>query len=162
VLAARLRRRQAVRRSIRFAVPAALAAGLALAFAWPHVGLHTHTPTPARVAQSTTTTAEHTTAAHATPDLATLQASSRQWQAWVQNLDRNGAPLDGQRLARAVALQDRIGLIDLQLSASRDPTTLTGLWQQRITLLQRLGLLHLQPYMVAEQAQPGHAQAISM
>jgi hypothetical protein len=43
-------------------------------------------------------------------------------------------------------------MIDLQLSAARDPATLTDLWQHRITLLQRLGLLHLQPYAVAEQA----------
>jgi hypothetical protein len=69
----------------------------------------------------------------------------------VQHLDADGAPLNGRALAQAVALQDRIGMIDLQLSAARDPATLTDLWQHRITLLQRLGLLHLQPYEVAEQ-----------
>lgn len=154
-LAARIRRRQAVHKTIRFALPAALAAGIALAFAWPHVRFHA--PAPVRLAQRNTPTAEH-----AAPDIAALQASSQQWQAWVQNLDRNGAPLDGQRLAHAVVLQDRIGLIDLQLSASRNAAMLSDLWQQRIALLQQLGLLHLQPYMVAEQAQPAHTHAISM
>jgi hypothetical protein len=154
-LAARIRRRQAVRRTIKLALPTALAAGIALAFAWPHV--HFHAPAPVRIARPAASTP-----AHAIPDIARLQASSRQWQAWVQNLDHNGAPLDGQRLARAVALQDRIGLIDLQLSASRDAATLSDLWQQRIALLQQLGLLHLQAYRVAEQAPPGHAHAISM
>jgi hypothetical protein len=154
-LAARIRRRQAVRKTVRFALPAALAAGIALAFVWPHVRLHA--PAPARIAEPATST--H---APATPDIASLQASSRQWQAWVQNLDRNGAPLDGQQLAREVALQDQIGLVDLQLSAAHDTATLDNLWQQRIALLQQMGLLHLQPYMVAEQARPDHAQVISM
>jgi hypothetical protein len=96
------------------------------------------------------------------PDVAALQASSAQWQNWVQNLSHNGAPLDGRALANAVALQDRIGMIDLQLSAARSPATAAGLWQQRITLLQHLGLLHLQPYAVAEQTRPTYNRVISM
>jgi hypothetical protein len=154
-LAARIRHRQVLRRTARIALPAALAAGIALAFAWPHVRLHA--PAPTRIAEPAAST--H---ARATPNIASLQASSRQWQAWVQNLDRNGAPLDGQQLAREVALQDQIGLIDLQLSATHDTATLGNLWQQRITLLQQMGLLHLQPYMVAEQARPDHKRVISM
>ena len=154
-LAARIRRRQALRKTVRFALPAALAAGIALAFTWPHVRLHA--PAPVRIARHAAST--HV---HAMSDIASLQASSRQWQAWVQNLDRNGAPLDGQQLAHEVALQDQIGLIDLQLSASRDTATLGNLWQQRIALLQQMGLLHLQPYMVADQARPNHAHVISM
>ena len=42
--------------------------------------------------------------------------------------------------------------IDLQLSAATDPAIRASLWQQRIALLQQLGLLHLQPYTVAERA----------
>jgi hypothetical protein len=154
-LAARLRRRQAVRRTIGFALPPALAAGIALAVVWPHVRLHA--PTPVRIAEpaSSTPTRE-------TPDIASLQASSRQWQAWVQTLDRNGAPLDGRRLARAVSLQDKIGMVDLQISASRDTSALGGLWQRRIALLQQLGLLHLQPYMVADRARAGRNPVIPM
>jgi hypothetical protein len=96
------------------------------------------------------------------PDVAALQASSAQWQDWVQSLSRSGAPLDGRALASAVALQDRIGMVDLQLSAARTPATAAGLWQQRITLLQQLGLLHLQPYTVAEQTHPARNRVISM
>jgi hypothetical protein len=154
-LAARIQRRRATRRNIRVAIPVALAAGIALAFVLPRA--RQHTPVPARVAQSVPVAA-----APAVPDLAALQTSSRQWQAWVQTLDRNGAPLDGQRLARAVALQDRIGLVDLQLSAAHNTATLAGLWQQRITLLQQLGLLHLQPYLAVTRPSSANPPLISM
>ena len=63
-----------------------------------------------------------------------------------------GVSLAGLAIAQAVALQDRIGLIDLQLSASPDRVISASLWQQRIELLQRLGALHLQPYAVADHA----------
>ena len=155
-LASRTRRRRNVRLALWSGLPAALAAGIALAVVWPHLDLQRGMPAPVRIAQPSTlpqATAPETTPSHAAPaaDLAALQASSRQWQAWVATLDRDGAPLDPQALAQAVSLQDRIGLVDLQLSAARDPASAAGLWQQRITLLQRLGLLHLQPYAVAQQ-----------
>jgi hypothetical protein len=144
-LAARIRRRRRTRRAVWFTLPPAFAACLALALLWPHGTAHA--PTPVQHAQPTGAHVQ----APADADLTALQASSRQWQTWVQNLDADGAPLNGNALAQAVALQDRIGMIDLQLSAARDPATLADLWQHRISLLQRLGLLHLQPYEVAEQ-----------
>lgn len=149
-LAARIRRRRNTRRTVWFTLPAAFAASIALALLWPRAPLQAPAPTPVHIAQPSAASAKIVTGT----DIAALQASSRQWQTWVQNLDDNGAPLNGRVLAQAVTLQDRIGLVDLQLSAAHDPSTLTGLWQQRITLLQRLGLLHLQPYRVAEQANP--------
>ena len=145
-LAARIHRRRRIRKTVWFTLPPALAACLALALIWPHGSMHA--PAPVRLAQ----TAGESTRAPGDADLAALQTSSRQWQTWVQNLDADGTPLNGRALEQAVALQDRIGMIDLQLSAARDPATLTDLWQHRITLLQRLGLLHLKPYAVAEQA----------
>ncbi|MGH8126295.1 MAG: hypothetical protein ACREPK_10680 [Rhodanobacteraceae bacterium] len=154
-LAARIRRRRTARRTVWFSLPAAFAAGIVLVLAWPHVHRPTTMQPTAGVTQSTGSTRPAT-------DIAALQASSTQWQAWVRDLDRDGAPLDGRRLARAVILQDRIALVDLQLSAARKPATVADLWHQRITLLQQLGLLHLQPYMVAEQSHPTAAQAISM
>lgn len=158
-LSARIGRRRTVRRAVWFSLPAAFAAGVALAFAWPHLYLPTSSPAPAPVAQTPSTAKPDT---RPVTDVAALQASSAQWQNWVQNLSHNGAPLDGRALANAVALQDRIGMIDLQLSAARSPATAAGLWQQRITLLQQLGLLHLQPYAVAEQTRPAYNRVISM
>lgn len=156
-LSARIGRRRTVRRTVWFTLPAAFAAGIALALAWPH--LRTPLPPAARIAQTPSIAKPDTRPA---PDVTALQASSAQWQNWVQSLSRDGAPLDGRALASAVALQDRIGMVDLQLSAARDPATAAGLWQQRITLLQQLGLLHLQPYAVAEQTHPARNRVISM
>jgi hypothetical protein len=158
-LSARIGRRRTVRRTVWFTLPAAFAAGVALAFAWPHLHLRAPSPPPARVAQAPSSAKPDT---RPVSDVAALQASSAQWQNWVQSLSHNGAPLDGRALASAVVLQDRIGMVDLQLSAARDPATAAGLWQQRITLLQQLGLLHLQPYMVAEQTHPARNHVISM
>ena len=141
-LAVRIQHRRRVRNTLRVALPAALAAGVAVA-----IGLTSfrQAPTPApRVAQQ----AEPT---HAAVPADTLRAQSLRLQAWVQTLDRGGAPLDGDALATAVSLQDRIGLVDLQLSAATDPATRASLWRQRIDLLQRLGLLHLQQYAVADR-----------
>lgn len=157
-LSALVRHRRSVRRTVWYTLPAAFGCAIALAFAWPHVHLRAPLPPP----QRTVSQPARANARPAAPDISALQASSTEWQAWVQNLDRNGGPLDGRRLAQAVSLQDRIGLVDLQLSTARAPTTVADLWQQRITLLQQLGLLHLQPYRIAEQATPDRAGAIPM
>jgi len=158
-LSARIGRRRTVRRTVWFTLPAAFAAGVALAFAWPHLHLRAPSPPPARAAQAASSAKPDTQLA---PDVVALQASSAQWQNWVQSLSHDGAPLDGRALASAVALQDRIGMVDLQLSAARSPAATAGLWQQRITLLQQLGLLHLQPYLVAEQTHSAPNHVISM
>jgi hypothetical protein len=148
-----------VRKAVWFTLPAAFAASIALTYAWPQFHRHAASPAPSSVAAQTSS---HAPAPAAVNNLDALQASSQQWQAWVQKLDRDGAPLDGRQLTQAVALQDRIGLVDLQLSAARSPSTTAGLWQQRITLLQQLGLLHLQPYLVATQRPAGSDHLISM
>lgn len=155
-LATRLHRRRAARQAAWFALPAACAAALVLALAWPQLPWRTARPAVASVA------AANHAAANVGATVATLQASSSQWQAWTQQLDRQGAPLDGPTLAAAVALQDRIGLIDLQLSAARNPDTAANLWRQRIALLQQLGLLHLQPQLLAEQAHGDANHLISL
>ncbi|MGH8116122.1 MAG: hypothetical protein ACREP0_12695 [Rhodanobacteraceae bacterium] len=155
-LAARVRRRRTVRRTVWYSLPPAFGLGIALVFAWPHLHLRT-APPPAQLAQPSTRDV-----GAGARDVAALQAKSTQWQAWVRDLDHNGAPPDGRQLAQAVVLQDRIGLVDLQLSAARNPATVADLWQQRIALLQQLGLVYLQPYRVADQPHPGNAAAMPM
>ncbi|MGH8212375.1 MAG: hypothetical protein ACREPP_03975, partial [Rhodanobacteraceae bacterium] len=131
------------RNALRVALPAALAAGIALVFALPQLR---STPAPASHIAQRQAGQKHAPG----KDLDALRTQSQRLQAWVRTLDQDGAPLNGDVLAGAVALQDRIGLVDLQLSAATDPGTRASLWQQRIALLQQLGLLHLQPYTVAE------------
>lgn len=147
-LAARIGRRRRTGRSLRVALPAALAAAVTVAVALPHLWpVHQASPTP-RVAQRATLPPH---AHDVDPDALSVQ--SRRLQAWVDALERNGPPLGGDALDGAVALQDRIGLLDLQLSTATDAATRASLWRQRNVLLQQLGLLHLQPYAVAEHAQ---------
>jgi hypothetical protein len=144
-IAARIAHRRRTRNTLRIAVPAALAAGVAIAVALPHLW-------PARAPSTAPRVVQRTAAPTRVPEieLGALRAQSQRLQTWVTALDRNGAPLGGSALAGAVALQDRIGLVDLQLSAATDPATRASLWKQRNLLLQQLGLLHLQPYAVAE------------
>ena len=148
-IASRIARRRRTRNTVRIALPAALAAGIALVFGLPHMR-----PTPAPAPRVALQQGNPPRAARS--DLDALRARSQRLQAWVRTLDQGGAPLNGDALAGAVALQDRIGLVDLQLSAATDPATRASLWQQRIALLQQLGLLHLQPYTVAE-----HTRAVA-
>lgn len=156
-LAARIRHRHVVRRTVWFSLPAAFTVGVALTLAWPYIRPRGAALAPARIA-----TQPVVADAGAVPNLDALQASSRQWQAWLQQLERNGAPLDGRQLAQAVALQDQIGLVDLQLSATRNPANAGDLWRQRIALLQRLGLLHLKPYSVVARTLPTRAPRTTM
>jgi hypothetical protein len=142
-LASRIARRRRIRTALRFAVPAAMAAGIALAFVWPRAAVRLGMPTARPVAA----TAPSSPQAPGDAGLAALRAHSQQLQQWVGKLDHDGAPLNGDALATAVTLQDRIGLVDLQLSATRDPAAAAGLWQQRNALLERLGMLHLQLYV---------------
>jgi hypothetical protein len=147
-LAGRIARRRRTRVVLRAAVPAALAAGVALAVVLPHMWSARAPFSPPRTAQQPAIAAQAREA-----ELGRLRTQSQRLEAWVRTLDRNGAPLSGDALAGAVALQDRIGLVDLQLSAATDPATRASLWQERNILLQQLGLLHLQPYSVAEHTQ---------
>ena len=146
-LAARVARRRRMRAMLRVGVPAALAAGVALAAALPHLW-PARAPSAPRVAQ------QENVSASTAAEVGALRAQSRRLQAWVRTLEHDGAPLSGDALAGAVAVQDRIGLVDLQLSAATDPAARASLWQERNLLLQQLGLLHLQPYSVAEHARP--------
>lgn len=144
-LATRIDRTRRHRMMLRIALPIALAAGVAVAIGLPRMQ---RMPEPApRMARQVTP--------ERAPDsgLAALRLQSQHMQAWVQALDRDGAPLRGEALATAVTLQDRIGLIDLQLTAARDPEARAALWQQRVALLARLGSLRLQPYVAVDRNQ---------
>lgn len=136
LLAARARRRQRWRVGVRIAIPTALAAAIALALWLPD-------RTPQRVPSTVAHTAQAFRAPAASASLSQLQARSQQLQAWIEHLDSGGAPLDGSALARVVTLQDRIGLVDLQLGAAHEARLAVPLWNRRIELLQQLALVRL-------------------
>lgn len=135
---ARARRRRRMRHGGRIALPAALAAGLALAIWLPMRHAATQ-QSPSR----TTPVATHSTDHHDVRQLAQWRRHSQRLQTLVQRLDKAGTPLSGRALANAADLQDQIGMVDLQLNVARSPRAQLPLWRQRVFLLKRLATLHL-------------------
>ncbi len=137
-LRARVQSRKSSRTRLRRNVPLALAAGIVLALGLGHA-LHTDDAshigtTPPRAMPARTGEASQAS-------LPALQNRSLRLERWLDELRAYGAPLQGSTLARAMALQDRIGLVDLQLSAPGAANERRTLWQQRIRLLQELAML---------------------
>lgn len=138
-LVARVQRRRRNQRLLRYGVPAALAAGIALAVMWPRpVTINDAVPAPV-VAEIAPVDAQ----------LLALRQHSQDTQSWVRELGQAGAPPSTAALIEIAELEDRIALIDLQLSARNDANTQASLWRQRIALLQQLGMLHIAPSMLA-------------
>ncbi len=135
---ARARRRRRLRRIGRIALPAAAAVVLAVGLSWWHGHGARPDPQP-RAVRSTLPAA----GPGVEQQLARWRHDSQRLQELVQVLDRGGAPLDGRELARAAGLQDRIGLVDLQLNTARTPHARLPLWRQRVTLLRQLAVLHV-------------------
>ncbi|HET6632957.1 MAG TPA: hypothetical protein VFG73_09665 [Rhodanobacteraceae bacterium] len=150
-LAARVQRRQRTRQRLRIGVPLALAACLALVVALPL--RQASTPTPAPAAQATTAAVKPARAAAPADDVDALRLRSQRLQAWVGELARHGAPLDGAALARVTRIEDQIGLVDLQLGAGPDATTRQALWSERVALLQRLAMVRLSPDALAARGE---------
>lgn len=148
LLAARARRRRR-RRGWRIAVPAALAAALALAVVLPNGSLWHTAPKPGATACADCGDIPPTAASDADAALQAWRTRSQRLQAWVQQLDSGGAPLGGAALARAAELEDQIGLVDLQLGAGADTTTQAALWRQRVALLEALAMVRLSPSALA-------------
>lgn len=136
---ARAERRQRHRRAWRQGLPLALAASLLVALG---IGYAVHVQAPAPLAVRTTPKPVIGTAhANQGETLAQLQAHSMRLERWLTELRDHGAPLQGRALASAAGLQDRIGLVDLQLAAPGTGGDRRALWQQRIRLLQDLAML---------------------
>lgn len=138
---ARVLRGRARRRAFRRWLPTAAAAALLLGLAagW---SVFTQRPEPRAVqVQASRLKPPAGDTAAAEPTLAELQAHSMRLERWLAELRAHGAPLQGQALASAIALQDRVGLIDLQLAAPGTGGDRRALWRQRIGLLQDLAML---------------------
>jgi len=155
-------RRPSVRR--RFALPAALAAGvLALVVAvllaqrqQPAVPVATVTP-PAASNVANGANAEKDTSGKATSGqvadpalrLAALEARSQELERWLRETRDAAAPLPGQDLAASAEIEDLIGLVDMQLGGSSGNQALP-LWQHRVDLLEDLTALRYSNYRLAE------------
>jgi len=146
----------------RFAVPAAIAAGV-LAIAALLLTQTRERPAPqiATVAPaSASSVANGTNAANGTsvrnvaaPDpeaqLTALESRSQQLERWLSETRAAAAPLPGQDLAAAAEIEDLIGLVDVELAAAPRKDAMP-LWRYRVNLLEDLTALRYSNYRLAE------------
>lgn len=134
----------------RYALPAALAAALAVAF----VVLKRPDATVARTGASLSTNGTQTAQIHNVDnaanaaELARLQQRSQALERWLRQTGRDAAPLQGQDLAAAAEIENLIGLVDVELAAPRQMQAQT-LWQRRVGLLEDLAALRYSNYRLA-------------
>ena len=154
----------------RWVVPAALAAGIVLAFAATALLQRNMAPAPAlatvvRPAASNSTNVANTTNVATVPNrsdtgaqLQALQQHSQALEHWLRETGRAAGPLPGQDLAAATEIEDMIGLIDVQLGSSTRDGDLP-LWRRRVALLEDLTALRYSRYSLAEAA--GDAKSLT-
>ena len=133
------RRRQPRPRPARYLIPAALAAGLALALLWPRAELVQTAPdaVPALATQAATR-----------DQIADLHQRSQALERWIAAVTAR-APQDSRDLMAAVEVEDLIGLVDLQLGATRDNSDALPLWRQRVALLEDLATIRVGGFAIA-------------
>lgn len=124
-LAAR-RRRAWLRRGVPLAAAALLA--LALAPQWQR---------PAPVATEVATGTQGQGASVGTSELAQAIAANQALEAALRGAARPGA-LDGRAAIANAELEDLIGMLDLELSDTRDDARASALWRERAQLLEQL------------------------
>jgi hypothetical protein len=131
-LARALQRRRQPRRW-RYALPAALAAGLVLALAVPHGSAPPPATAPAAVAATIAKPA-------ARSELADLEDRSHTLERWIAAVAAH-APQDGRDLMAAVEVEDLIALVDVQLGSATTRKQSLALWRQRVALLEDLATI---------------------
>ena len=135
----------------RWLIPTALAAGILLGV----FVLRTLLPDPAEPESSRTADLAMQTPASAS-ELDSLHAYSRSLESWLAALS-DDAPREGRNLMAAAELEDLIGLVDVQLSATRNESESLPLWRQRVALLEDLAAVRSEPFTLAAEA--GRADA---
>ncbi len=131
----------------RYALPAALAAGLAMAMLLPS-GLLRHTPADVASTPSIITAPATSQPAPGETELADLHQRSQSLERWIAAVTAR-APQDSRDLMAAVEIEDLIGLVDLQLGATRNDADALPLWRQRVNLLEDLAAIRGNGYAVA-------------
>ena len=134
------------RRTWRYALPVALAAGIALALVLPKLVNRDATPS-----QPTATPVANVTAPPAADasELSQLHTRSQSLERWIAAVAAR-APQDGRDLMAAVEVEDLIGLVDVQLGGARTDTDALPLWRQRVALLEDLAAIRGNGLALAE------------
>lgn len=136
----------------RWIIPTALAASvlIGLLLVWPGA-----TPTPTMFVQSELPIETAGPEALAS-EIDRLRADSRILEAWLGGLSAEGQR-DGRSLMASAEIEDLVGLIDVQLSATRNDAESLPLWRQRVALLNDLANIRSEP--LASIAYAGYAES---
>ncbi|MEP7044107.1 MAG: hypothetical protein ABI843_13670 [Dokdonella sp.] len=138
----------------RHVVPAALAAGVALALLLPRWPLERGAPPSPSASTNAVATPNATSAPASTPqpndsaELDALHQRSQSLERWIAAFTAN-APQDSRDLMAAVEVEDLIGLVDGQLDAARGDVDALPLWRRRVALLQDLATIRGNAFAVA-------------
>ncbi|MEM6809870.1 MAG: hypothetical protein AAGA41_01825 [Pseudomonadota bacterium] len=129
----------------------ALAASVALAVwvVWPKLGSQIGPVTEPVAAIETPTEAD--TSGDAGPSIDALMARSAYLESVLDTVPQRGRVQRVGTASTITALEDRVALIDAQLSGSGtkvDETGRTALWRERVGLMSTLVSLHAQPATV--------------
>jgi len=138
-------------RAWRYLLPAALAAGVALALLIPRSP--TRDSEAPRVASVPATTsapdARNVTAPAPGNEIEQLHERSQTLERWIAAVAAR-APQDSRDLMAAVEVEDLIGLVDVQLGGARGEADALPLWRRRVALLQDLASIRGSAFAVAE------------
>src|SRR5262249_10895151 len=145
-----------LRRPWRYALPMALAAGVALALVLPklaHRGAGPAAPaTPG--ANGTAPTAGPT-------EPSQLHTPPQSLERWIAAVAAR-APQDGRDLMAAVEVEDLIGLVDVQLGGAHTDADALPLWRQRVALLEDLAAIRGNGVALAANGADGEAVQASL
>jgi hypothetical protein len=144
------------RRSWRYALPVALAAGIALALVLPKLTHRDAAPSP-----PATPVANVTAPAADTDELSQLHKRSQSLERWIAAVAAR-APQDGRDLMAAVEVEDLIGLVDVQLGGAGTDADALPLWRQRVALLEDLAAIRGNGLALAANGADGEAVPASL
>ncbi len=136
-------------RKWRYAIPFALAAGVALTLLVPRLATREPQAPTAPVAMDIpATTAMPSSANSARDELSGLRSHSQMLERWISAVSAH-APQDSRDLMAAVEVEDLIGLVDVQLGATRNNADALPLWRQRVALLEDLATIRGSAFAIA-------------
>jgi len=149
------------RRLWRYMLPAAIAAGIAIALLLPRSPVREDTAPVASAPATSATPDTSSTQAAPAREIAQLHQRSQTLERWIAAVAAR-APQDSRDLMAAVEVEDLIGLVDVQLGGAQGDTDALPLWRQRVALLEDLATIRSNAFALAGNGVAGRAEPASL
>jgi len=149
------------RRIWRYMLPAAIAAGIAIALLLPRSPVREDTTPVASAPATSATPGTSSTQAAPAQEIAQLHQRSQTLERWIAAVAAR-APQDSRDLMAAVEVEDLIGLVDVQLGGAQGDTDALPLWRQRVALLEDLATIRSNAFALAGNGVAGRAEPASL